>query len=227
MKYKIKCLVKKFLLYFIFFMSFDFLLDVLTGKQIKIDLTEWSLPKRYNWSMHGYLISEDGAILDTTTFSVRGKAWKGGKRLEYSFEMPDDFTYPFVVKKEKSENMQEILRERQFCAPYPTYEAPFHQVGTERFIMCQMSIDFKNQFMILFPTDTNRNCIVASADPTVTPEMLTAHFEDFLNTFGWKMKQHIRAQQRGEILTVPPYGILPMTHGESLSARNLPPASVT
>lgn len=186
MKDNIKNIMWHFLLAFIVFLLIDVLFAVLSGKHIKIVLTEWSIPKRYDWSMQGYLISEDGTILDTTTFSIKGKVWKGGEKLEYSFEMPDNFTYQFTANQKKSNNLQEVFNEEQYCAPYPTYEAQLYEAGTERYVICNISIDFKNQIMILRPIDTKRNYIVASADPTVTPESLTVHFEDFLNVFGWK-----------------------------------------
>lgn len=133
-----------------------------------------------NWDIQGTWITADGQVLETLAFSLSGEIEKHSKErdiLRLNIRLPEDFDYVipeeptiFYSNAEVVESVSYYICGGAYCLERTSGDMT----------LVELALSEKQEFMILYFSETPGTFLVASTNHNVKPEEILAYFDFFV-----------------------------------------------
>lgn len=131
-------------------------------------------------SMHGYVMTTDGFVVDRLELSMQGKIYHGEDvydEIALEIDFPESFVYMNVSSDEPKMAFRHPTHGYHTLSKF-TYHKKLNTLkGT------MIAIDEEKGWAILLWTQDPQQILVASTDADTDPTQILAYFQDFINAY--------------------------------------------
>ena len=131
-------------------------------------------------SMHGYVMTTDGFVVDRLELSMQGKIYHGEDvydEIVLEIDFPESFAYMNVSSDEPEMAFRHPTHGYHTLSMF-TYHKKLNALkGT------MIAIDEEKGWAILLWTQDPQQILVASTDADTDPTQILAYFQDFINAY--------------------------------------------